>query len=208
MEKDKIKIWAGVLIVLICGVFYLCVDHRTKGTTVVTGSFEDTAASDDTTAAKKDEKDEKIYIDICGEVKNPGVYVFDSEPRIVEVVERAGGFTKKADKNALNQAQTVSDGTKLTVEAKKNGVNSSANGKQGTEGKKESEKSLQSEGKININQATKEELMALNGIGESRAREIISYRETNGRFSKIEDLMNIPGIKDGIFNRVRDKITV
>lgn len=215
MDKKKWKVLIGVFAVFLCGIIYLCANNREGDVPVVTEYAGGEAANKGGVSAGDGREPEnsargagKIYIDICGEVKNPGVYVFDREPRIVEVVERAGGFTKKADRLSLNQAQSVSDGTKLTVAAKKKKGKTGAS----TEGNLEHENTAaakeQDTGKININLATQEELMTLNGVGESRAREIISYRETKGPFGKIEDIMNIPGIKEGIFNKIKECIAV
>lgn len=151
-----------------------------------------------------------VYIHICGEVKKPGVYTFPAEPRLVEVVEKAGGFTKKADQASVNQAERVSDGSQITIAAKQMGKAAgggqgdfSGNGSSGGASAGDGQP-----GKVNINTATKEELMTLNGIGEAKAVQIVSYRESNGAFKKIEEIMNISGIKDGVFSKIKDYITV
>ena len=156
------------------------------------------------TAKEDSEPDAKVYIDISGEVKKPGVYTFDEVPRIVEVVERAGGFTKKADVTSVNQAQTIEDGTKLVIQSKEERKQKKADKKKSGADTSDSDE----EGKINLNTATKEQLMTLSGIGEARALEILSYREKNGNFSKPEELMNISGIKEGIYNKLKDFISV
>lgn len=199
---------------IFCGVFYLSANERKSSGEVVTEQFSDEKSSEsmdsnetagDGTPAKEQESKKQnitethIYIHICGAVKKPGVYTFDKEPRVIEVVEKAGGFTGKADQTSINLAEIVSDGTKLEIV---------------TKGKKENQSNLKkaasgsSDGKVNINTAAKEELMTINGIGESKASQIISYRETNGGFQKIEDIMNISGIKEGIFSKIKDMITV
>lgn len=133
---------------------------------------------------------------ICGEVKKPGVYTFSVPPRLVEVVEHAGGFTKKADRSAVNLAESVPDGSQITILSRTKKTKEKGHGV------------TSEEGRVNINTASREELMTLNGIGESKASQIISYRETNGLFKKIDDIMNIPGIKEGVFSKIKDHIIV
>lgn len=158
------------------------------------------------TKGKKETSDSKteavVYIYICGEVKNPGVYTFAKEPHFIDVVEKAGGFTKKADKLSVNLAEVVKDGTQLTIEKKRK--RKAAQEEQSSHGMASADEA----GKINLNTASAEQLMKLSGIGESKAAQIISYREKNGAFKKIEDIMNITGIKEGVFGKIKDDITV
>lgn len=141
-----------------------------------------------------------VFVHLCGEVKNPQVYEIGAGSRIIDVVQQAGGFTKQAAKDAVNLAQKVEDGQKIYIPSKqeiKEGSSSLP------EQKGEEQDSL-----VNINTATKEELMTLTGIGEAKANSIIAYRETNGSFQKIEDLKKIEGIKDGVFEKVRSLIKI
>ncbi|MCH5252551.1 MAG: helix-hairpin-helix domain-containing protein [Lachnospiraceae bacterium] len=203
MDKKKtIKVVIAVCAVILCGVIYCYTGKTAESEVVVTEGFSDdsgTRGKEKETSAPDDksELENPVYVHICGEVKKPGVYIFDKEPRVAEVVEKAGGFTKKADRAAINLAEAVQDGTQLQIvkKAKK------ASEETSEEGEKDS-------GKININKASKEELMTISGIGESKASQIIAYRETNGRFARIEDIMNISGIKNGIFEKIKDFITV
>lgn len=207
MDKiKKIKLLAGLAAVLLCGVLYLFLRTERDAGTVVTESFSDTPhpeagtvpAGGDTTPFPGGGK---VYIHVCGEVKKPGVYIFHENPRVIEAVEKAGGFTRKADQASVNQAEEVTDGTRLMIPSKR---------KQGT-GAQAEDPGAGSAGqtdKVNINTAAKEELMTLSGIGESKAAQILSYREEHGAFQKIEDIMNISGIKEGVFGRIRDRITV
>ncbi len=198
MDKKKIgKIMVGVLAVIICGMIYLSGNQRREDPEIVTESFGDTSAAGYEKETSAPEQD-AVYIHVCGEVRKPGVYTFSESPRVIDAVKAAGGFTKKADRAGINQAETVPDGTQLTIMAK---------------GKKKAmppdrEESTSSGGKVNINQATREELMTLTGIGEAKADQIITYREENGKFQKIEDIMNISGIKEGVFNNIKEYIMV
>jgi len=194
-RKKTMKIVISVFAVLICGVVYLCGSHFSKSEPIVTESFQ---AETKENSEVEENVTEKVYIHICGAVKKPGVYAFKKEPRVVEVVKKAGGFTKKADKTSINQAQIVGDGTQLVISKKT---------KKTKEEQPIGSDSTQAD-KVNINTASQQELMTLSGIGESKADAIISYRESNGAFRKTEDIMNIPGIKEGVFSKIKESITV
>ena len=109
---------------------------------------------------------------------------------------------QKADKLSVNLAEVVKDGTQLTIEKKRK--RKAAQEEQSSHGMSSADEA----GKINLNTASAEQLMKLSGIGESKAAQIISYREKNGAFKKIEDIMNITGIKEGVFGKIKDDITV
>ena len=198
-------------------------DTAALDTTASDTATSNTAASDRTELSDiRSSGKESVYIDIGGEVKKPGVYQFDHEPRLVEVIEKAGGFTKRADSSSVNQAQTVSDGTQVIIASKsgKGGGNSSQNSGESGDGnnaagvRTEQNDTVDdsggpgTDGKVDLNTASKEQLMSLTGIGESRAKDILSYREEKGGFQSIEDIMKVPGIKDGIFNQIKDNIKV
>ena len=143
---------------------------------------------------------EKMYVDISGAVKTPGVYEVNSTTRLFQVIEMAGGLTENADVDSLNRAEIVFDGQKIIVGTKgEDNVpgTSSAAGKSGI-----------TNGKVNLNLADSATLQSIPGIGPSKADRIIQYRETNGRFKKIEDIMNITGIGEKTFESIRDYITV
>lgn len=204
--KEKINKIKMVLLVgafFLCGIVYLAMNAGSQKSSVVTESFADQSEEKDVKKQTPDSKQNApVYIYICGEVKNPGVYTFAQEPHLVDVVKKAGGFTKKADTVSINLASTVTDGTQLII-AKK-GKKTSAKEEQSSHGMS----SGKEEDKVNINTASADELMKLSGIGESKAAQIISYREKNGAFKKIEDIMNITGIKEGVFGKIKDDITV
>lgn len=202
MEKPNMKFVPVVLIIAVLAVVWY-VDHGDSGSRQdkMPELFESAATIQPEAAAA----DGKVYIHIVGAVKKPGVYSFDSPPRVVEVVEQAGGFTKDAVKSGVNQAQIAEDGCQIVIESR------DGKKKQAEAGREETEvqQPVQGEsGRVNINRATKEELMTLPGIGESKAVSIISYRDTNGAFKKIEDIMNITGIKTGVFDKIKDRIEV
>ena len=146
--------------------------------------------------------DEYVYIHVCGAVINPGVYKLKMPVRVYEAIEAAGGITEDGLDEVINQAREVVDGEQIyipTLEDKENGNYI------------QSENSIQekkTDGRININTASEEELMTLPGIGKSKAESIIKYRTDNGKFNSVEELMNIQGIKDGVFTKIKDKISI
>ena len=153
------------------------------------------------------ETDAWIYVDVAGAVRTPGVVKLARGARVYEAIELAGGFAKDAAISAVNQASVLQDGQQLyivTVEEQKTKQLSPSEVSLETSG----EGRVADAGKVNINQASEEELMTLPGIGASKAADIVRYREEQGRFEQIEDIMNISGIKEAVFGKIKDKITV
>jgi len=148
------------------------------------------------------QESEYIYIHICGAVKEPNVYEVEENSRLIDVIKLAGGLTEDAAGDYVNQAALVEDGQQIYIPTKVEVKGMTPSGYTVTESSnKESDK-------VNINTATMEVLMTLNGIGESKAKSIISYRQDNGGFKAIEDIKNINGIKDSVYNKICDLITV
>ena len=129
---------------------------------------------------------------VCGAVLNEGVYELPAGSRIFTAIEKAGGFLATAATTEINQAEILEDAMKLYVP---------------TIAEVEDMQSKRS-GKVNLNRASKEELMTLPGIGEAKAELIIHYREQVGTFKRIEDIMEIDGIKEGLFEKIKDLIQV
>lgn len=152
-----------------------------------------------------------VTVYVCGEVQVPGVYELLEGKRVINAIEAAGGFSETAAADFLNLARIIVDGEKIDVpslEEVRQGListehyeNDASQG--GTADNNESGKAL-----ININTATKEELMVLPGIGEIRAMSIIAYREENGAFESIEEIMLVSGIKEGAFAKIKAYIMV
>lgn len=163
-----------------------------------------------------------IWVHVCGAVKNPDVYELPVGCRVYEAVKQAGGFTEEADESYVNQAQILSDGAKLVIPTTgqtqataqgdqdsnigivDGGGEESASVKQGTAG----EGTDATGTKININTATQAQLCEIPGIGAVRAAAIAAYRQEHGAFAKIEDIMNVSGIKEGTYVKIKDSITV
>lgn len=146
-----------------------------------------------------------VFVYVCGAVNSPGVYQLDSDGRVFEAIGLAGGVTGEAAPEWINQARLVTDGERIYVPSRDE-ADAYGNGAAvpGTEAAGAAEGS----GKININTAGKDELMELKGIGEAKAESILRYREEHGSFQSIEELMQIEGIKEGVFNKIKDDITI
>lgn len=164
-----------------------------------TTTLEDISDIEDTT-----DKILEVYVQICGEVSTPGVYKVSSNLRVFQVIDLAGGFTDKADINVVNMARPVSDEMKIYIPALGEVAQEEL-----YHGVENYTTSLNQENKkVNINTASKEELMTLNGIGEAKADAIIQYRDEVGRFGDISQIMNISGIKEAAFNKIKGYITI
>ena len=165
---------------------------------------EEHTKSADTTEEKKQQTEQvtEIYVQIDGAVKKPGVYTFSEESRVYELIEAAGGLLPEAYDLGINQAKRLADGEKIYVYTKEEIENGA--GTTDTQ----NPKGQTDDGKININTASVEELMTLSGIGETRAKDIIAYRNAHGAFSLPEDLKNVSGIGDSTYNKIADAIIV
>ena len=136
-------------------------------------------------------------------MNHPGVYRFSESVRICDVIASAGGLTKKADTNAVNQARFVQDGEQIEIPRRSKTAKDQPRAESDAQ-----TASATSSDKISLNKATKEQLLSLPGIGESKANAIVAYRTEHGSFQKIEDIMNISGIKNGVFDKIKNKITI
>lgn len=133
-----------------------------------------------------------IFVCVCGAVKCEGVYELPAGSRVFEAIQMAGGFSEEAAVSRINQAEVLKDETRLYIPTMNEIV----------------EEQSKEDGKVNLNTAAKEELMTLPGVGQSKAALIIQYREEHGKFQTIEDIMNISGIKEGLFGKIKDYIKV
>lgn len=151
---------------------------------------------------------EKCFVYICGAVNTPGVYEVTKNARLYEVIEAAGGLTEDAAEASVNQAREIVDGEMVRIltqeEAAKDGLEAGERTETGVDG----EAAQDSDGRIDLNLATAAELMTLSGIGQSKADSIIRYREKNGAFSSVEEIKQVEGIKEGVYNRIKDHIKV
>lgn len=162
--------------------------HSLEAAEVISTDVSEREKSDNT------EQEEYIFVYVCGAVNAEGVYELPSGSRVYEAIEVAGGFREDADTRNVNQAEVLEDEERIYVPVIGESV--------------QTDFASDKDGKININKASKEEMMTLPGVGESRADSIIKYREDVGEFQSIEDIMNVSGIKEGLFEKIKDLITI
>lgn len=162
-----------------------------------------------------------IYVDVCGAVANPGVFQLAAGSRVFQAIEAAGGYLPEAALTCVNRAGVLTDGQQLYIltqeEMERQGLDPAEmsgasdgqmNGSAGTGQNTEMTAQVQQDNRININTADEAQLTTLTGIGATRAQAIIAYREENGPFAAIEDIMNVQGIKEGTFAKIKDEIVV
>ena len=185
------------------------VSSQTAGSAVLEGTVHEDVVHDgasfDGAVSETEAMDPAFVVHVCGEVANPGIYEFPAGSRIYEAVKAAGGFTENAAEESVNLASPIEDGVQIRIYSKDEAETLAAGAApfDGFEASGEGKEPV-----VNLNTATKEELMTLSGIGESRAEDIIRYREENGGFQNIEDIMKVSGIKDAAFQKIKDRITV
>ena len=180
------------------------------------GSADRTELSD-----ASSEETKTLVVHICGAVSAPGVYELPAGSRIIDAVEAGGGFLPEADEACCNLAEEIVDGCQIYIMTKtescadgqtekKAGIQTSPDSDMQTTDRNVRSNSATAleNGLVNLNTADVAALMTLPGIGESRAKAIISYREQHGAFAQIEDIMKISGIKQAAFSKIKDKITV
>lgn len=194
--KSIILAFVCSLVLIIGGLFYFN-QNKTEDYSAV--SFSN--ISNETN--NKDEKaenrhDEKIFVDVKGAVKHPGVFETTKDKRVKDLIEEAGGLLDDADTSTLNLSQKVKD--QMVIYVLKHGEKP----KQISDGGSSSSNT----DVININTANKEQLMKISGVGKTKAEAIISYREKNGDFKKKEDITKVHGIGKATFEKIKDKIEV
>lgn len=222
MEKisyyKKYLILASCLVLFaVAGIGYFMLNNNDL---VITEVLAETT---NTTSAVKEEST-KLYFDIKGSVKKPGVYEFIQGDKIIDAINKAGGLTKNATTNNLNLSKKLTNEMVIYVFSKNELTTTKAleSVSNASECKCETieinncvDKNTTNESnndtvpaKININTDNKERLMTISGIGSSKADAIIEYRTKNGNFKTTEDIMNVSGISKTIYDKIKDIITV
>lgn len=144
---------------------------------------------------------DSVLVYVCGAVNEPGVYELAADVRIVDAVEAAGGFAAGAASEYENLAAGISDGQKIYIPWMEDVT-------EDPHGEKRQSADSKTTGLVDINTADLAELMSLPGIGEAKAKAILSYRENGGVFSAVEDIMQVSGIKEAAFEKIKAYITV
>lgn len=217
--RKQIVIGIFILFLLVGGtiltIFMFQSDKKDKSDLVVS------TATNSLKKKSKKENIENYKVDIKGEILTPGIYTLKSNSRVIDVIEMSGGLTENADTSVINLSKKITDEMVIIIYSKSEVKD--------FEKTKETEKIVQEKcikkdenalkndacitdsaktsGKVSINSATKEELMTLTGIGDSKAEDIIKYREENGPFKTIEDIKNVSGIGDSLFAKIKENIT-
>lgn len=232
MKNKYIMVIATSLFIIMAGVFYSCSYGNNKGQDILLTSDESNLADNSGVFGQLDDTDtsvvnnsqdnnkqlainnlqdnntqELIYVHLCGAVVNPDVYQLDSKSRLVDLIEMAGGLCEDAAGDYINQASIVKDGQRIYIPTKEELNDISVSDYLDGE-KNNKEDNQKPNEKLNINSANETELMALPGIGQAKAKSIIEYRNKNGSFSDITELMSIPGIKEGLFAQIENEITI
>lgn len=193
--KDKFVYYILVVLIgfIIAYMFYN--DNKSNNLLIEASSGQSTSINNGENQEENREVDnitQKAYI--SGQVKNPGVFEINENFRVIDLVDLAGGFTSSAYTDNINLSQHVEDADHIKVYS--------------YEEMEYTEKIMEESKYININKATKEELMSLNGIGETISLAIIQYRDENGSFKDIEEIKNVNRIGESIFDNIKDEIVV
>lgn len=151
------------------------------------------------TSKEEREEENEIVVEIKGEVKNPNVYWIKEGCIVEELINMAGGVTELADLSTINRAEKLNNHQAIYIPNKNEVANNAV---------VNNVSAVSSDGKININIATSEELQKLSGVGPARAEDIIEYREKVGGFKSLEEIKNVKGIGEASFDKIKEKITI
>ena len=224
-KKEIILACLGLVLLLVIGSFFIYKNYTAENKeekNIVLNTKKD--------IKKDEEEEEEVYyqVDIKGEVINPGIYTVKEGSRVIDVIRLAGDLTEVADTSVLNLSKKVKDEMVIIVYSydevvnftatkekeeieqeaclSQNGIQNDACIKDSTDDTSSS--SVVISGKVSLNTATLDELMTLPGIGEAKAQAIIEYREEVGAFQNIEELKEVSGIGDAIFDQIKENITI
>ena len=198
----KSALFSALIVVCVSG----CGKETATYIQAETVTFDETESQTQELEVKETEEVETLlYVYVCGAIENPGVYTIPKGSRVCDVFALAGGFSKNAATDYWNQARLLTDGEMIYVPTKEEAKDR----KPETQSSRVLEQSTeQTTGKVNINTASKTQLMTIPGVGETRAQAILSFREANGPFSSIEDVMKVEGIKDGVYAKMKEYIVI
>lgn len=211
-KQYKIALGLGLLGVIAAG--FILLQGRDQGGTDVQQLTEQTSSSSSYMNEKSDKsneisqtetEDQLATVDVKGAVKKPGVYQLQSNSRVHDALEKAGGLTDEADLKSVNQAQKLSDEAVVYVaKVGENAVDVTASAPaSATSGTNQTKSAL-----VNLNTATEADFQTISGIGQKRAQDIIAYREANGRFKSVDDLKNVSGIGAKTLEKLKEYVTV
>ena len=211
-KQYKIALGLGLLGVIAAG--FILLQGRDQGETDVQQLTEQTSSSSSYMNEKSNKsneisqsetEDQLVTVDVKGAVKKPGVYQLQSNSRVHDALEKAGGLTDEADLKSINQAQKLSDEAVVYVaKVGENAVDVTTSAPtSATSGTGQTKSAL-----VNLNTATEADFQTISGIGQKRAQDIIAYREANGRFKSVDDLKNVSGIGAKTLEKLKEYVTV
>lgn len=210
-KKQAVTV-AVLLFFLAAGIWYYFqgskIVKQSKTDTEMTGVSDILASEVPATVPLQQEESEpeEWIVYVCGAVECPGIYSLPVNSRLYEAIRMAGGFSKEADPAYHNLARSIEDGERIYILS--SSETKALTTEQQVAGEEGAADAAQTNGLINLNTATAQQLMTLPGIGEARAADILAYRAKIGQFTDIEELMNVSGIGEVSFGKIKDKITV
>lgn len=208
IKKNKAVVVGMIVLVLVAGIYFAFRPTQSAAET----DFPKTTATETVTDKEGDTSEPKeaiadlsvIHVDVKGAVKNEGIYQLDTDARVNDAIQAAGGFSDQADKKSVNLAQKLSDEAVVYVASQGENISvvtaPTANAN--------TEASTGDTAKVNLNTANVSELTTISGIGEKRANDIIAYRDSNGGFKSVDDLSNVSGIGSKTLENIRPYVTV
>jgi competence protein ComEA len=196
-RRARVRVGVGAALILVlvglgCAVFITAITPHGTSSVVAPSALPSWSAS-----ASPGSNGAVIYVQILGQVNDPGLYAQHDGDRAMDVVAAAGGLTASADPAALNLARFLSDGEQIIVPALGESVPASGAAGAGTT----------TPGKVNINTADEPTLETLPRVGPAMAARILAWRAANGRFTAVEDLMSVSGIGEKTFDGLKDLVT-
>lgn len=224
----RYKLYTCIFVIILLFVISYLIYINQSNDVMAADEEEINIFDDINSAVKKLDIENKIKVDVKGMVNNPGVYELSENSRVIDAINMAGGLNESADTSTINLSKILKDENVIIVDTTKEpekvieyvykecncpkfndaciNNNDIINYQETTNN--DNKISDVVSGQISINNASKEELQSLSGVGESKAISIIKYREENGPFNTLEDIMNVSGIGNSLFEKIKDSISL
>ena len=205
LKHNKPALFIGLILLVAIGVYYFIHLEGGGGGTQVSNEWIEEELPMDSNEPQpleleeNPQEEENLVVDVKGAIKSPGVYEMKLGDRVIDVIEQAGGLHENADSNNINFAMKLVDEMVLYIPivGEEKIIEPTVGGVRNQDG-----------GKVNLNKASEAELQTLTGVGPAKATAIIEYRDQNGGFKKVEEIMEISGIGEKTFEKFKDQITV
>ena len=220
LKKHKGKIF--IIIFLIFTTYIVFDTYNIQATKDLQETTNDKIETVTKKTTKEKNIDKKVLVDVKGEVNTPGVYELTTNNTVIDAINKAGGLTKISDTSNINLSKKLEDEMVIIVYSKAEinkmneepklecpPCNNACITEEEEKAKLTSEDTTETtQEKVNINTADEKTLQTLDGIGEAKSKAIVEYRQKNGNFKTIEEIKNVSGIGDSIYEKIKDKITV